>query len=146
MFCSVRLVLDAVFGVLVLSLHGLGQSLILQVAKKASVLKRRKSRNRMEPPGTPQGDAPPRCDSEADVVFYVEEPKAGQSKENIIQFVVCVCMCVCINAHICYLFFCRFTLLPSRHHYLHHDIFWNVEIRLKAIFTTFTWICLLKNY
>ncbi|KAI4462550.1 voltage-gated potassium channel [Holotrichia oblita] len=83
-FCSVRLVLDAVFGVLVLSLHGLGQSLILQVAKKASVLKRRKSRNRMEPPGTPQGDAPPRCDSEADVVFYVEEPKAGQLKENII--------------------------------------------------------------
>lgn len=78
MFCSVRLVLDAVFGVLVLSLHGLGQSLILQVAKKASVLKRRKSRNRMDPPGTPQGDVPPRCDSEADVVFYMEEPKAGQ--------------------------------------------------------------------
>lgn len=85
MFCSVRLVLDAVFGVLVLSLHGLGQSLILQVAKKASVLKRRKSRNRMETPGTPQGDAPPRCDSEADVVFYVEEPKAGQYSTRLIR-------------------------------------------------------------
>lgn len=66
------------FGVLVLSLHGLGQSLILQVAKKASVLKRRKSRNRMDTPGTPQGDAPQRCDPDTDVVFYMEEPKAGK--------------------------------------------------------------------
>jgi hypothetical protein len=86
-----RLVLDAVFGVSVLSLHGLGQSLMLQVAKKASVLKRRKSRNRMEAPGTPQGDtpvqavagsgpnsAPSRCESDSDVVFYMEEPKAGE--------------------------------------------------------------------
>lgn len=60
----------------------LGQSLILQVAKKASVLKRRKSRNRMEVPGTPQEptkpDPPVRCDSEADVVFYMEEPKSGK--------------------------------------------------------------------
>lgn len=79
---------------------GLGQSLILQVAKKASVLKRRKSRNRMEVnsgAGTPQGNAAPpplappsqsqsqsaphappeRCDSEADVVFYMDEPKTG---------------------------------------------------------------------
>ncbi|GJQ83137.1 hypothetical protein Trydic_g15374 [Trypoxylus dichotomus] len=31
----------------------------------------------MDTPGTPQGDVPARCDSEADVVFYVEEPKAG---------------------------------------------------------------------
>ncbi|GLV37270.1 KCNQ potassium channel [Carabus blaptoides fortunei] len=55
----------------------LSKSLILQVAKKASVLKRRKSRNRMEVPGTPQGPPPERCDSEADVVFYMEEPKSG---------------------------------------------------------------------
>ncbi|XP_015835058.1 potassium voltage-gated channel subfamily KQT member 1 isoform X2 [Tribolium castaneum] len=57
-----------------------------KVAKKASVLKRRKSRNRMEAPGTPQGDtpvqavapnAPSRCESDSDVVFYMEEPKAG---------------------------------------------------------------------
>lgn len=73
------------FGVLVLSLHGLGQSLMLQVAKKASVLKRRKSRNRMEGPGTPQNDtpavqtAPARCESDSDVVFYMEEPKAGKT-------------------------------------------------------------------
>ncbi|XP_015835061.1 potassium voltage-gated channel subfamily KQT member 1 isoform X3 [Tribolium castaneum] len=64
----------------------LSKSLMLQVAKKASVLKRRKSRNRMEAPGTPQGDtpvqavapnAPSRCESDSDVVFYMEEPKAG---------------------------------------------------------------------
>lgn len=88
-----RLVLDAVFGVSVLSLHGLGQSLMLQVAKKASVLKRRKSRNRMEAPGTPQGDtpvqtvapnAPSRCESDSDVVFYMEEPKAGKKKDKIL--------------------------------------------------------------
>lgn len=69
----------------------LGQSLILQVAKKASVLKRRKSRNKMEAPGAagaaigggpgaekglPSGDG--RRESEGDVVFYVEEPKAGR--------------------------------------------------------------------
>ncbi|XP_017783925.1 PREDICTED: potassium voltage-gated channel subfamily KQT member 1 isoform X2 [Nicrophorus vespilloides] len=57
-----------------------------KVAKKASVLKRRKSRNRMEAPGTPQGDQPPlppppraveqNLDTN-DVVFYMEEPKAG---------------------------------------------------------------------
>ncbi|XP_065159719.1 potassium voltage-gated channel subfamily KQT member 1 isoform X5 [Atheta coriaria] len=67
----------------------LSKSLILQVAKKASVLKRRKSRNRMEAPGTPQGDQPPppsaaasltggrSIDQDNDVVFYMEEPKAG---------------------------------------------------------------------
>lgn len=32
----------------------------------------------MEVPGTPQGEAPTRCDSDADVVFYMEEPKAGK--------------------------------------------------------------------
>ncbi|XP_065159715.1 potassium voltage-gated channel subfamily KQT member 1 isoform X2 [Atheta coriaria] len=60
-----------------------------KVAKKASVLKRRKSRNRMEAPGTPQGDQPPppsaaasltggrSIDQDNDVVFYMEEPKAG---------------------------------------------------------------------
>ncbi|XP_011311436.1 potassium voltage-gated channel subfamily KQT member 1 isoform X6 [Fopius arisanus] len=70
----------------------LGKSLMIQVAKKASVLKRRKSRNRMEmqnqqpapsqPPVTlsgattaPQTDS--RIDNEGDVVFYMEEPKSG---------------------------------------------------------------------
>ncbi|XP_044748819.1 potassium voltage-gated channel subfamily KQT member 1 [Coccinella septempunctata] len=65
-----------------------------KVAKKASVLKRRKSKNRMErsdtlagTPGTPQQDAPPqqhltaannsRCESETDIIYYMEEPKAG---------------------------------------------------------------------
>ncbi|XP_011348876.2 potassium voltage-gated channel subfamily KQT member 1 isoform X3 [Ooceraea biroi] len=76
-------------------------SLMIQVAKKASVLKRRKSRNRMDgqqqqqqqqqqppnlPPtisggisagaGTGQNDNQ-RLESEGDVVFYMEEPKAG---------------------------------------------------------------------
>ncbi|VEN50791.1 unnamed protein product [Callosobruchus maculatus] len=76
----------------------ISKSLILQVAKKASVLKRRKSRNRMDPaaatsrteantPGTetPCGEAPGvggptqpnRALSDTDVVFYMEEPKAG---------------------------------------------------------------------
>ncbi|XP_054267583.1 potassium voltage-gated channel subfamily KQT member 1 isoform X2 [Macrosteles quadrilineatus] len=57
-----------------------GRSLMLQVAKKASVLKRRKSRNKMEPPQS-QVQSQPECnnrrDSEGDVVFYIEEPKAG---------------------------------------------------------------------
>ncbi|KAF6199089.1 hypothetical protein GE061_007114 [Apolygus lucorum] len=60
------------------------KSLMLQVAKKASVLKRRKSKNKMEPPSS-QANTPgptecnntPRRDSEGDVVFYIEEPKAG---------------------------------------------------------------------
>ncbi|XP_034937788.1 potassium voltage-gated channel subfamily KQT member 1-like isoform X2 [Chelonus insularis] len=63
------------------------------VAKKASVLKRRKSRNRMEVQGQQQQipALPPvtassgtagqtdsqRIDNEGDVVFYMEEPKAG---------------------------------------------------------------------
>lgn len=35
----------------------------------------------MEPPGTPQQQEPPtRSDSEVDVVFYTEEPKAGKNK------------------------------------------------------------------
>ncbi|XP_049826133.1 potassium voltage-gated channel subfamily KQT member 1-like isoform X1 [Aethina tumida] len=65
----------------------LSKSLILQVAKKASVLKRRKSRNRMEStgPGTPDtpvqptsaSQLPNSAASDADVVFYMEEPKAG---------------------------------------------------------------------
>ncbi|XP_044735735.1 potassium voltage-gated channel subfamily KQT member 1 [Chrysoperla carnea] len=61
------------------------KSLILQVAKKASVLKRRKSRNRMDAtgsgtattPGGGGGTTQQRRDSDGDVVFYVEEPKAG---------------------------------------------------------------------
>ncbi|OAD53994.1 Potassium voltage-gated channel subfamily KQT member 1 [Eufriesea mexicana] len=75
------------------------QSLMIQVAKKASVLKRRKSRNRMDmqqqqqslPPvtisggvssGGATGDAGgqndnQRMENEGDVIFYMEEPKAG---------------------------------------------------------------------
>ncbi|XP_018050068.1 PREDICTED: potassium voltage-gated channel subfamily KQT member 1 [Atta colombica] len=72
----------------------LGKSLMIQVAKKANVLKRRKSRNRMDvqqqpalPPvtisggisagaGTGQNDNQ-RLENEGDVVFYMEEPKVG---------------------------------------------------------------------
>lgn len=72
------------------------QSLMIQVAKKASVLKRRKSRNRMDgqqqqpalPPVTISGGVSAggagvnqndnqRLENEGDVVFYMEEPKAG---------------------------------------------------------------------
>lgn len=86
----------------------IGQTLMVQVAKRgASVLKRRKSRNRMEAPGSSRtggvdgsaasssqmatqlsGDGgmqtpahmahgPPRSESDGDVVFYSEEPRAG---------------------------------------------------------------------
>lgn len=65
-----------------------GQSLILQVAKKASVLKRRKSRNRMEmQTSAPQTEHTStavvasqggRYDSDNEVVCYSEEPKAGE--------------------------------------------------------------------
>lgn len=56
---------------------------MVQVAKRgASVLKRRKSRNRMETatgtPSTPQQEIPIRSESEGDVVFYTEEPKASK--------------------------------------------------------------------
>ncbi|KAL0268926.1 UNVERIFIED_CONTAM: hypothetical protein PYX00_010704 [Menopon gallinae] len=58
----------------------LGKSLIMQVAKKASVLKRRKSKNRMDAPNSFQNQSTngnsERMESDADVVFYVEEPKA----------------------------------------------------------------------
>ncbi|KAK0170489.1 hypothetical protein PV327_011385 [Microctonus hyperodae] len=69
---------------------------MIQVAKKASVLKRRKSRNRMEMHGQQQSTPalPPvpsggsgggtagqndsqRIDNDGDVVFYMEEPKSG---------------------------------------------------------------------
>lgn len=57
---------------------------MVQVAKRgASVLKRRKSRNRMEAPNrdtpnTPQDSVPPpRSESDGDVVFYTEEPRSG---------------------------------------------------------------------
>lgn len=75
------------------------QSLMIQVAKKASVLKRRKSRNRMDvqqqqqqqqslPPVTISGGMSSggatgdqndnqRMENEGDVIFYMEEPKAG---------------------------------------------------------------------
>lgn len=67
-----------------------GQSLILQVAKKASVLKRRKSRNRMEvpvnvpPPMEPASTAmvastqSGKYESDNEVICYSEEPKGGK--------------------------------------------------------------------
>nr|CAD7258741.1 unnamed protein product [Timema shepardi] len=54
-----------------------------KVAKKASVLKRRKSKNRMEVPSNALENKANsniefnRRESEGDVVFYIEEPKAG---------------------------------------------------------------------
>ncbi|KAL0127997.1 hypothetical protein PUN28_003326 [Cardiocondyla obscurior] len=70
--------------------------LMIQVAKKASVLKRRKSRNRMDVQQQQQSALPPvtisggisagagtgqndnqRLENEGDVVFYMEEPKVG---------------------------------------------------------------------
>ncbi|XP_056637135.1 potassium voltage-gated channel subfamily KQT member 1 isoform X1 [Diorhabda sublineata] len=76
----------------------LSKSLILQVAKKASVLKRRKSKNKMDPlssrteigtpgPGTPLTDTPVvpstmtgqpnKALSDTDVMLYMDEPKSG---------------------------------------------------------------------
>ncbi|KAL0128001.1 hypothetical protein PUN28_003326 [Cardiocondyla obscurior] len=74
----------------------LGKYLMIQVAKKASVLKRRKSRNRMDVQQQQQSALPPvtisggisagagtgqndnqRLENEGDVVFYMEEPKVG---------------------------------------------------------------------
>ncbi|XP_014211544.1 potassium voltage-gated channel subfamily KQT member 1-like isoform X1 [Copidosoma floridanum] len=81
----------------------LGKSLMVQVAKKASVLKRRKSRNRMDVPQLDQpqqqpsitspeqqqhqqqhlhlqlhqqGQGDAKFDNEGDIIFYMEEPKA----------------------------------------------------------------------
>lgn len=69
-----------------------GQSLILQVAKKASVLKRRKSRNRMDVPTNVPHQLEPtstamvtstqqsgKYDLDTEVVCYTEEPRAGKS-------------------------------------------------------------------
>lgn len=67
----------------------LGQTLMVQVAKRASVLKRRKSRNRMETSpsllasnnaSSTNNDGPPRSESDGDVVFYTEEPRSGKLK------------------------------------------------------------------
>lgn len=63
----------------------------MQVAKRASVLKRKRSKSKMDTPGTsttnnnrdcPQAQtlpppANPRRDSDGEVVFYIEEPKAS---------------------------------------------------------------------
>lgn len=91
-FGSYRSVFNVVF-----HMKHLGQTLMVQVAKRgASVLKRRKSRNRMDSSsantnnnnsgsggnndGQPAaGQIPPRSEStDGDVVFYTEEPRAGK--------------------------------------------------------------------
>lgn len=76
-------------------LKTLGQTLMVQVAKRgASVLKRRKSRNRMEPPSSTRDGStsaaaaaaadggaaqqPTRSESDGDVVFYMDEPRSGK--------------------------------------------------------------------
>ena len=66
------------------------QSLIIQVAKKASVLKRRKSKNRMEVPSNAlEGSSNTnRRESEGDVVFYIEEPKAGKIQLSAAVFLI----------------------------------------------------------
>lgn len=90
------------FGVFGVKSAWVGQSLILQVAKKASVLKRRKSRNRMDvPPPTVPSQLDPasttammttsstmstgKYDSDNEVVCYSDEPKAGTWSIFIIQ-------------------------------------------------------------
>ncbi|KAI5693745.1 hypothetical protein M8J75_005037 [Diaphorina citri] len=76
----------------------ISKSILTQVAKRASVLKRRKSKNKMDAPSAssqPAGAASAastttgadcnnaqRRDSEGDVVFYIEEPKAGADCNN----------------------------------------------------------------
>lgn len=45
------------------------------MAKRASVLRRRKSKSKMDVSSGIEG--PSRRDSEGDMVFYVEEPRAG---------------------------------------------------------------------
>uniref|UniRef100_T1IGW3 Potassium voltage-gated channel subfamily KQT member 1 n=1 Tax=Strigamia maritima TaxID=126957 RepID=T1IGW3_STRMM len=66
-----------------------------QVAKRASVLRRRKSKTKLEVGNsvTENNSSSSRRDSEGDVVFYTEEPKAGtpnrQRKENRGQYLSC---------------------------------------------------------
>lgn len=86
------------FDVVVLLKQLGSQNLMVQVggfvAKRgASVLKRRKSRNRMERPSTTTADNTQqtpntpntietqisKSESDGDVVFYMEEPRAGES-------------------------------------------------------------------
>ncbi|KAK9886984.1 hypothetical protein WA026_019241 [Henosepilachna vigintioctopunctata] len=74
----------------------LSKSLMFQVAKKASVLKRRKSRYRMDrsdtitgAPDTPQQSTPtpaqqmpaghPRYENDAEMILYMDDPKAGST-------------------------------------------------------------------
>lgn len=45
------------------------------MAKRASVLRRRKSKSKMDVSTAPDNSS--RRDSEGDMVFYVEEPRAG---------------------------------------------------------------------
>lgn len=76
------------------------QSLIMQVAKRASVLKRKRSKSKMDTPGTtnnnrdcPQAQTlppPPRRDSDGEVVFYIEEPKASTYAHTYYYYIIFV--------------------------------------------------------
>lgn len=71
----------------------------MQVAKRASVLKRKRSKSKMDTPGASSTatnnnrDCPqaqtlppppnPRRDSDGEVVFYIEEPKASTSVSSV---------------------------------------------------------------
>lgn len=74
----------------------------MQVAKRASVLKRKRSKSKMDTPGTSTTNnnrdcsqaqtlpppPNPRRDSDGEVVFYIEEPKASM---------LCSCLYPTIN-------------------------------------------------
>lgn len=73
----------------------------MQVAKRASVLKRKRSKSKMDTPGASttnnNRDCPqaqilpqppnPRRDSDGEVVFYIEEPKASMFLFFIVSLV-----------------------------------------------------------
>lgn len=74
----------------------------MQVAKRASVLKRKRSKSKMDTPGASttnnNRDCPqaqtlppppnPRRDSDGEVVFYIEEPKASMFSLSIIHYII----------------------------------------------------------
>lgn len=83
----------------------------MQVAKRASVLKRKRSKSKMDTPGTNNKDCSqaqtlppppnPRRDSDGEVVFYIEEPKASM-----------LCSCLYSTKHSSFIFY--FLATPNR--------------------------------